>query len=68
MYDTVHVAIIYTYYHRVIFVSGRLLDILAVRSRVQGVVLVNGANRDKDFRFNTGYVVQVRIANEQISL
>ena len=41
----------------------RLLDILADRkssSRVSGSVLVNGRLREDNFRFKTGYVVQVQ--------
>ena len=40
----------------------RLLDILAdrkARSRVWGTVLFNARPREDNFRFSTGYVVQV---------
>lgn len=42
----------------------RLLDVLADRkasSRVSGSIFVDGVERRKDFRFLSGYVVQVRV-------
>ena len=42
----------------------RLLDVLADRkasSRISGSIFVDGVERRKDFRFLSGYVVQVRI-------
>ena len=48
----------------VVFISHkRLLDVLADRkasSRVSGSIFVDGVQRRKDFRFLSGYVVQVR--------
>ena len=41
----------------------RLLDILSGKKNsrdVEGVVLVNGKKQQSDFRFKSGYVVQVR--------
>lgn len=47
----------------------RLLDILADRkssSRVSGSVLVDGQLRKENFRFSTGYVVQVQLKNARM--
>lgn len=46
----------------VTFFVLRLLDILADRkssSRVKGDVVIDGGQKGKDFRFLSGYVVQV---------
>jgi len=43
-------------------VCGRMLDALAGRtepSNVKGTILVNGKRLPSDFKFMTGYVVQV---------
>ncbi len=48
----------------IITIIFRFLDILAdrkARSRVTGAVLYNSAMIRPNFRFSTGYVVQVRI-------
>ena len=49
----------------------RLLDILADRksnTRVSGSVLVNGRLREDNFRFKTGYVVQVTVQTQGMGM
>ena len=56
----------YVYYYILLLClfHTRLLDVLADRkasSHISGSIFIDGVERRKDFRFLSGYVVQVRI-------